>query len=174
MWDCPKCREQVEDRFAVCWNCGTSPDGVEDPAFHRPADPSGAGDEVLCLRCARGSPAGLDACPHCGASLSVHAAAYDPRARVAPLVSAADRPVSRITLVGLWILCGPALVLPLIVGVLVATARWEDAVPLVYTVVASGLGFAAAVVILYRATTRYRRDRAGAGAGSPVDRGAPE
>lgn len=33
MWCCPECREQVEDNFEVCWNCGTSITGVRDPGF---------------------------------------------------------------------------------------------------------------------------------------------
>jgi hypothetical protein len=33
MWRCPKCRSKVEDSFDVCWSCGTTPDGVEDPDF---------------------------------------------------------------------------------------------------------------------------------------------
>jgi len=33
MWTCPKCNEKVGDDFEVCWKCGTSKDGVEDPAF---------------------------------------------------------------------------------------------------------------------------------------------
>lgn len=37
MWECPKCHESQEDSFEVCWNCGTSRAGVEDPSF-RPAD----------------------------------------------------------------------------------------------------------------------------------------
>jgi uncharacterized protein YbjQ (UPF0145 family) len=35
VWECKKCRERVENSFDVCWNCGTSRDGVEDPAFHK-------------------------------------------------------------------------------------------------------------------------------------------
>jgi hypothetical protein len=35
MWQCIKCREQVDDDFEVCWNCGTSSEGIEDPAFRR-------------------------------------------------------------------------------------------------------------------------------------------
>ena len=38
MWLCSKCREQIEDTFEVCWNCGTSKDGVEDPSFSKRAD----------------------------------------------------------------------------------------------------------------------------------------
>lgn len=37
MWTCLKCAKQVDDGFEVCWNCGTSQAGVEDPDFV-PAD----------------------------------------------------------------------------------------------------------------------------------------
>jgi hypothetical protein len=33
MWECPKCHERHEDSFSVCWKCGTSKTGVEDPGF---------------------------------------------------------------------------------------------------------------------------------------------
>ena len=33
MWQCPKCRSSVDDSFEVCWSCGTTSDGVEDPNF---------------------------------------------------------------------------------------------------------------------------------------------
>jgi hypothetical protein len=33
MWRCPKCHEKVDDSFDVCWSCGTTPDGTEDPDF---------------------------------------------------------------------------------------------------------------------------------------------
>jgi hypothetical protein len=33
MWRCPKCRSKVDDSFDVCWSCGTTPDGIEDPDF---------------------------------------------------------------------------------------------------------------------------------------------
>lgn len=36
-WTCPKCDERVEASFEICWNCGTSHDGQEDPDF-LPAD----------------------------------------------------------------------------------------------------------------------------------------
>jgi uncharacterized protein YbjQ (UPF0145 family) len=47
MWDCKKCQEQLEDSFDVCWKCGTSKDGIEDPAF-RPEDDEqgGTGQEA--------------------------------------------------------------------------------------------------------------------------------
>jgi hypothetical protein len=33
MWRCPNCRKEVDDSFGVCWACGTTPDGIEDPDF---------------------------------------------------------------------------------------------------------------------------------------------
>jgi hypothetical protein len=33
MWTCPKCDSKVDPSFEVCWNCGTTADGVEDPTF---------------------------------------------------------------------------------------------------------------------------------------------
>ena len=41
MWRCPKCRSKVEDSFDLCWSCGTTRDGVEDPNFTT-ADQTGA------------------------------------------------------------------------------------------------------------------------------------
>ena len=38
MWTCPKCQSKVDPSFDVCWNCGTSADGVEDPSFIRADD----------------------------------------------------------------------------------------------------------------------------------------
>ena len=50
MWTCPKCKQTVEDDFEVCWKCGTSKDGVEDPAFEQERGSDGAeisaGDET--------------------------------------------------------------------------------------------------------------------------------
>ena len=37
MWTCPKCGTKVDPSFDVCWMCGTTADGVEDPTFF-PAD----------------------------------------------------------------------------------------------------------------------------------------
>jgi hypothetical protein len=33
MWTCPKCAQRVDDQFEVCWKCGTSMAGEEDPTF---------------------------------------------------------------------------------------------------------------------------------------------
>ena len=38
MWECMKCSEQLEDSFDVCWNCGTSRDGTNDPDFRKVDD----------------------------------------------------------------------------------------------------------------------------------------
>ena len=47
MWQCLKCGNSIEDDLDMCWSCGTSRDGVEDPAF-RPEE--GAQDEPLAQR----------------------------------------------------------------------------------------------------------------------------
>ena len=33
MWKCLKCARTIEDNFNLCWFCGTSRDGIEDPDF---------------------------------------------------------------------------------------------------------------------------------------------
>ena len=33
MWKCPKCGKKVDDSFEICWACGTTVDGVENPHF---------------------------------------------------------------------------------------------------------------------------------------------
>src|SRR4051794_19956627 len=38
MWTCPKCGSTVDAGFDVCWQCGTSYQGVEDPSFVRADD----------------------------------------------------------------------------------------------------------------------------------------
>jgi hypothetical protein len=38
MWTCPKCRARVDRAFEVCWSCGTSAGGEEDPSFTRADD----------------------------------------------------------------------------------------------------------------------------------------
>jgi len=37
-WTCKKCRTKVDDAFDVCWQCGTSVDGIEDESFSAEAD----------------------------------------------------------------------------------------------------------------------------------------
>jgi len=38
MWTCPKCQSKVDPSFEVCWNCGTTAEGVTDPSFVRADD----------------------------------------------------------------------------------------------------------------------------------------
>lgn len=68
-WTCVKCGEQIEANFDLCWNCGTSRDGTEDPEFAHVKDvdppepasgqlnptdsgePDSGGPERWCPRC---------------------------------------------------------------------------------------------------------------------------
>jgi hypothetical protein len=43
-WTCSKCGEAVDAGFQVCWSCGTSIEGVEDPSFVS-ADKMAIGDD---------------------------------------------------------------------------------------------------------------------------------
>ena len=84
MWQCAKCGESVEDSFDVCWSCGTSSDGVEDPSFQNAEDPEVATsdtaeqfqhstiplpalpkDATQAGEPARRAPAVTSKCPHC-------------------------------------------------------------------------------------------------------------
>jgi hypothetical protein len=40
MWTCPHCSTKVDPSFDVCWNCGTTSEGVVHPGFV-PADEAG-------------------------------------------------------------------------------------------------------------------------------------
>ena len=62
MWECKKCGESVEDTFDVCWKCGTSMDGVEDPSF-RPEP-----DSRMAARAAHAGPEKMpdEPCSKCG------------------------------------------------------------------------------------------------------------
>jgi hypothetical protein len=44
MWSCHRCRAKVDDSFEICWSCGTSRNGEEDPAFIRADDDDGSND----------------------------------------------------------------------------------------------------------------------------------
>jgi hypothetical protein len=52
MWKCPRCGEKVDPGFDVCWSCGTTRDGIENPAFVREgesarADPPEEGSTAI-------------------------------------------------------------------------------------------------------------------------------
>jgi hypothetical protein len=49
MWNCPKCGEEVDDDFDVCWECGTTADGVEDPNFQSAEESGPLDDPALDL-----------------------------------------------------------------------------------------------------------------------------
>lgn len=75
MWQCTKCGESSEDTFQVCWNCGTSRDGREDPSFARDeaAGEPGRSHQAIAAdavraeaQAARPAPGGAGRCPHCG------------------------------------------------------------------------------------------------------------
>jgi hypothetical protein len=56
-WVCSKCQTRVEPGFDVCWNCGTSIEGVEDPTFvvadeAEPEDEAAVGSILTCPKCA--------------------------------------------------------------------------------------------------------------------------
>lgn len=56
MWNCRKCGETVDESLGVCWNCGTTSDGVEDPGFVREQETH---------------PEEFDICASCGGELDV-------------------------------------------------------------------------------------------------------
>jgi outer membrane protein assembly factor BamB len=45
MWNCPKCGVKVDPSFDVCWSCGTTKDGIEDPAFVREGESAETGSQ---------------------------------------------------------------------------------------------------------------------------------
>src|SRR5262249_35829644 len=47
MWTCPKCRSKVDNSFDLCWSCGTTRDGIEDPTFVTADDAEPIPDEEL-------------------------------------------------------------------------------------------------------------------------------
>ena len=68
MWQCPKCREEVEDNFEICWNCGSSPAGALDPSFKPAVERKPF--VAVCGACGydlRGISS--DRCPECGAPI---------------------------------------------------------------------------------------------------------
>ena len=54
MWQCPKCRESIEDSFDKCVHCGTSQDGTEVPSLTNEwggGSSSLARNVLTCPRC---------------------------------------------------------------------------------------------------------------------------
>jgi len=69
-WTCPRCGQSVPRDFEVCWNCGTSHDGVPNPDFSK--EPSSGDNDHPCEEetpeqaAAANQPARQ--CPKCGSS----------------------------------------------------------------------------------------------------------
>ena len=90
MWRCAKCQQQVGGTFEVCWNCGTSSDGVEDPNF-RKADATAAPETAVtpdidfprkqgaAVWKGAAEPNRRAACPECGSWLLEHGHRGDAR-----------------------------------------------------------------------------------------------
>lgn len=55
MWTCPKCGSKVDPGFDVCWNCGTSRDGTEDPNFVSADEAGPIGDATEATASLEGS-----------------------------------------------------------------------------------------------------------------------
>jgi len=48
-WICAKCGETIDAGFLVCWSCGTSIEGVEDPSFGSDDETALGGDESQAM-----------------------------------------------------------------------------------------------------------------------------
>jgi hypothetical protein len=73
MRQCVKCVERHEDSFDLCWNCGTSSHGIEDPSFRKEdeADTEPEPDRSVAEATAIGEPADESplSCPRCDRKL---------------------------------------------------------------------------------------------------------
>lgn len=71
MWQCMKCREKLEDSFDVCWNCGTSKEGIHDSGFQPDVATEGKRN-IFCPKCGAKLPneGECNFCPKCGARQS--------------------------------------------------------------------------------------------------------
>jgi hypothetical protein len=68
MWQCPKCQSTVGNSFDVCWACGTTLDGIEDPDFVT-ADEGEPAEEIL-VRVVRPNVGARDYYMSAGATLT--------------------------------------------------------------------------------------------------------
>lgn len=60
MWTCSNCGEALEGDFDICWKCGTSKVGIQDPQFTSElnagatnAEATGDIDPISCAHCNR-------------------------------------------------------------------------------------------------------------------------
>lgn len=76
MWTCQHCRETNEASFDICWNCGTTKDGIPDQSFHTaddlPSEHLAAGERhsekgrCICPGCRADVAGDATQCPRCG------------------------------------------------------------------------------------------------------------
>jgi hypothetical protein len=69
MWLCKKCHEEMKDSFDVCWNCGTSKDGVEDPDFQKTEEVQPA-QSSPAFKCEEEIEPNPITCPRCNCELN--------------------------------------------------------------------------------------------------------
>jgi hypothetical protein len=67
-WTCSQCGKLVPGSFEVCWNCGTSKDGVSDPEFSK--EPGDDNDRTWLHGARERATAKqlVQPCPRCGSS----------------------------------------------------------------------------------------------------------
>jgi len=67
-WTCPKCREEIDDIFDVCWLCGTTIEGTTHPDFRSKnvAIENSKQDRCLCPRCHTDVDEDATQCSKCG------------------------------------------------------------------------------------------------------------
>ena len=70
MWTCTKCSERIEGAFEICWACGTTIDGVEDPNFFATGDEGKPSAEHLSIG---GMPENLVTVTRCMAPAEAYA-----------------------------------------------------------------------------------------------------
>ena len=66
MWTCQDCKEEVEESFDVCWNCGTSRDGVPDKEFVNQRELDSFSNPVPLSKMSRSVDPPLLECAKCG------------------------------------------------------------------------------------------------------------
>jgi hypothetical protein len=68
MWQCTKCKEQIDEASDTCWRCGTSHDGIEDPSFRRVEDVRDSSVPMVSTK--HLSPKSVLACARCELELN--------------------------------------------------------------------------------------------------------
>lgn len=69
VWTCSQCREEVDEGFEVCWNCGAGVDGTPDPGFQRASGSEERPAEVEEFLETLSNAPGERSCPDCQAAM---------------------------------------------------------------------------------------------------------